>query len=382
MIRRYSHQFAESLVFVAPLAIVLAASTIFPALAHSSTWTTTGSMSTARIKHTATLLQNGQALAAGGVNSTGFLSSAELYDPSTGNWKSTGNMALARGEHTATLLPNGNVLVAGGLGNGNSQIGNSCTATAELFNRSTGQWTSTGSMTVPRGNHTATLLPDGKVLVAGGLCSGGFIYPTNSAELYDPSTGTWKAAANMNFSRASAGATLLQTGEVLIAGGNSTSADGRSAELFDPSKGRWTVTGSMNTPRGTLQMVLLTNGTALVLGGTGLASDASQFYLRTDGTWHNIQYYVSPPRWGHTLTLLNTGKALAAGGNTKYGITSSARLYDPSGNSWSNNSLMTAARQYHTATLLPNGQVLVTGGQILNSNGTTTDFASTELYTP
>jgi len=300
MIRRYPHQFAESLVFLALMAIVLAASTVFPAFAQASTWTTTGSMSTARIKHTATLLQNGQVLKAGGVNSTGFLSGAELYDPSTGKWTSTGSMALARGEHTATLLPNGELLVAGGLSNGNSQIGTSCTATAELFNRSTGQWTSTGSMTVPRGNHTATLLPDGKVLVAGGLCSGGFIYPDNSAELYDPSTGTWKATANMNFSRASAGATLLQTGEVLIAGGNSTSADGRSAELFDPSKGRWTVTDSMNTPRGTLQMVLLSNGTALMLGGTGLASDASQFYLPTNGTWHNIQYYVSPPRWGHT----------------------------------------------------------------------------------
>ena|SRR5215471_5729509 len=219
MIRRYSHQFAERLVFVVLLAMWLATSTVFPAFAQSSTWTTTGSMSTARIKHTATLLQNGQVLAAGGVNSTGFLSSAELYDSSTGKWTTAGSMAVARGEHTATLLPNGDVLVAGGLTNGNSQIGTSCTATAELFNRSTGQWTSTGSMTVPRGNHTA-MLPDGKVLVAGGLCSDGFIYPGNSAELYDPATGTWKATASMNFSRASAGATLLQTGEVLIAGGN------------------------------------------------------------------------------------------------------------------------------------------------------------------
>ena len=109
-------------------------------------------------------------------------------------------------------------------------------------------------------------------------------------------------------------------------------------------------------------MVLLSNGDALVLGGTGLASDASQYYLSTNGIWHSIQYYVSPPRWGHTLTLLNTGKALAAGGNTMYGITSLARLYDPSTNSWSNNSLMTTARQYHTATLLSNGQVLVTRG--------------------
>ncbi len=81
------------------------------------------------------------------------------------------------------------------------------------------------------------------------------------------------------------------------------------------------------------------------------------------------------------LTLLATGKALATGGNTKYG-TSSARLYDASTNSWANNSIMTTPRQYHTATLLPNGQVLVTGGQVLNSDGTSNDFASAELYTP
>ena len=236
-------------------------------------------------------------------------------------------------------------------------------------------------MTVPRGNHTATLLSNGKVLVEGGLCSGGFVYPDSSAELYDPSTGTWTATDSMNFARASAGATLLQSGEVLVAGGNGTSAAGTSAELYNASKGQWTVTGSMSTSRSTLQIVLLSNGNALVLGGTGLAGDASQYYLSTNGTWHTIQYYVSPPRWGHTLTLLNTGKALAAGGNSKYGITSSARLYDPATNSWTNNSLMTTARQYHTATLLPNGQVLVTGGQIIN-NGTPTDFASAELYTP
>jgi len=237
-------------------------------------------------------------------------------------------------------------------------------------------------MTTPRGNHTATLLKDGTVLVAGGLCSSGFIYPDNSAELYDPSTGTWKATGSMTYARASAGATLLQSGEVLVAGGNGTAAAGRSAELYNPSKGQWKVTGSMNTPRGTLQMTLLANGMAPVLGGSGLASYASQSYLPTNGTWNSIQYYVSPPRWGHTLTFLDTGKALAAGGNTKYGITSLARLYDPSTNSWSNNSMMTTPRQYHTATLLPNGQVLVAGGQVLNSDGTSTDFASAELYTP
>src|ERR1700732_5031761 len=101
---------------------------------------------------------------------------------SSNTWTPTGSMTNARTHHTATLLANGEVLVAGGLSNGGSPIGTSCTSTAELYNPSTGQWAATGSMTITRGNHTATLLPNGKVLVAGGLCSGGFTYPDNSAE--------------------------------------------------------------------------------------------------------------------------------------------------------------------------------------------------------
>src|SRR5260370_28853634 len=138
MIRTNAGRFGaiRSLLLVSLSAIGLVASTA-PAFAQrSGTWTVTGSLSTARIKHSATLLQDGQVLAAGGVNATGFLTSAELYDSSTRKWISTGSMTTARGQHTATLLPNGDVLVAGGLSNGNSQIGTSCTATAEFYHRS------------------------------------------------------------------------------------------------------------------------------------------------------------------------------------------------------------------------------------------------------
>ena len=161
MVRWNVHRFRtiRTLALVGLLAIGLAATTTAPAFA--GTWTATGSMSTARLKHTATLLPNSQVLVAGGVNSTGFITSAELYDPTTGKWTSTGSMTTARGDRTATLLPNGDVLVAGGLTNGNSSIGTACTATAELYDPSTGQWTTTGSMTTPRANHTATLLNDG-----------------------------------------------------------------------------------------------------------------------------------------------------------------------------------------------------------------------------
>jgi hypothetical protein len=178
------------------------------------------------------LLANGEVLVAGGGNATGSLTSAELYNPATGKWAVSGRRCGrcdARVSHTATILPNGEVLVAGGVSNGNS-----CAASAELYNPSTSQWTTTGSMTKTRGNHTATLLPNSKVLVAGGLCSGGAFYPDNSAELYDPSTGSWKTTGSMKVARVNTAATLLTNGQVLITGGNGTSSGGRSSELYDP----------------------------------------------------------------------------------------------------------------------------------------------------
>jgi N-acetylneuraminic acid mutarotase len=381
MICRNMQRFAavRVLVLVGLFGSGLIASFAVPALGSSNTWTPTGSMTAARTHHTATLLANGEVLVAGGGNTT-ILPSAELYNPTTGKWIAAGSMTTARTDHSATLLANGEVLVAGGLSNGGSPIGTSCTSTAELYNPSTGRWTTTGSMTTARGNHAATLLPNGKVLVAGGLCSGGFTYPDISAELYDPSTGAWKATGSMNVARVNTPATLLANGRVLTAGGNPTSWGARSAELYDPSSGTWKTTGSMNVYRTSLAATLLTNGDVLVFGGTGLASSASEFYNPIKKMWTMTgQYYVAPSISGHTLTLLGTGKAQVAGGRDKYSITSYSRLYDSSTNSWPFNSAsaMNHVREFHTATLLPNGQVLVAGGFDGSSQ-----LASAELYTP
>ena len=162
------------------VACVLVVSSAIPALAQG-TWTKTGSLNTARNSHTGSLLTNGQVLVAGGRDSAGnTLTSAELYDPATGKWTVTGSMATARLTHSATLLTNGNVLVAGGIfGIINGTV--TCNATAELYSPSTGQWTTTGSMTVARCYHSSTLLTDGTVLVAGG---GTLSSPDNSAEIY------------------------------------------------------------------------------------------------------------------------------------------------------------------------------------------------------
>ena len=127
-------------------------------------WTPTGNLNTPRSGHTATLLPNGKVLVAAGDNSSGAISNAELYDPSTGTWSVTGNLVTARGGHTATLLPNGKVLVVGGY----NYEGGGDLNSAELYDPSTGTWSVTGSLNTGRGGHTATLLPTGKVLVVGG----------------------------------------------------------------------------------------------------------------------------------------------------------------------------------------------------------------------
>jgi hypothetical protein len=157
-------------------------------------WRRAASLNTVRFIHTATLLQNGMVLVAGGFNSTGSSASAELYDPARGTWTATGSLNTARYYHTATLLQNGMVLVAGG------SDGTGSSASAELYDPTTGVWTATGNLNVGRNVHSATLLQNGMVLVAGGVhvAEGHPKRILASAELYDPASGTWTATGNLN----------------------------------------------------------------------------------------------------------------------------------------------------------------------------------------
>jgi len=171
-------------------------------------------MAVGRFLHTATLLQNGKVLIVGGAltSASDPVPTAEVYDPATGTFAMTGAMATARAQHTATLLTDGRVLIVGGTtstGTGDLQP----TATAEVYDPSTGSFSVTRSMAEARTYHTATLLPSGKVLVAGGGNE------NSTAEVYDPATGSFSIADGMHVGRSGHTATLLPNGSVLVAGG-------------------------------------------------------------------------------------------------------------------------------------------------------------------
>jgi len=299
------------------------------------------------------------------------------------SWSFTGSLNAHRNNHTATLLPNGKVLVAGGnSGAGIQGILNS----AELYDPATGTWSLTASLNVPRSFSTATLLPNGKVLVAGGTSSPSSV--TATAELYDPATGTWSLTGNLNTTRFWHSATLLQNGKVLIAGGHGGQDGPRhSAELYDPASGTWSVTGRLLNTGGAGRIMhtatLLQNGKVLVVGGIDgddfeVSFSSAELYNPDTGTW-SVAGSLSTTRALHTATLLQNGKVLVVGGST---ASDSAELYDPATDTWSHAGTL-SRRSSHTATLLPNGQVLIAGGANSgNGVGGLTSLNSAELYDP
>ena len=284
----------------------------------TAVWAATGALATGRTTHTATLLSNGKVLVAGGhIAASGSTATCELYDPAVGRWTQTGAMATSRGAHTAILLLNGKVLVVGGY---NRNTG-SAVSTAELYDPVAGTWTATGSLISARDNHTATLLLDGKVLVTGGAADNLAYASLSSAEVYDPQTGNWKATATMNYARQYQTATLLPNGRVLVAGGGNLSYFDSSAEIYDPAAGAWTVTGSLAFARGIHTATLLPDGRVLVTGGnhnTQAASTivplaSSEIYDPAGGIWLPTGA-LNNNRSTHTATLLPSGQVLITAG--------------------------------------------------------------------
>jgi N-acetylneuraminic acid mutarotase len=328
------------------------------------------------VNPTATLLGDGRVIvAAGGGGGAAFTS--ELYDPNSGTWSLSGSLNSSHDWGQATPLADGRVLLVAGLGSG----------AAEIFDPGSGTWTPTGSMNIDRGFHTATLLMDGRVLVTGGATQQYAVGNAWSAEIFDPTTGTWTFTAPMLVWRFEHTATLLSDGTVLVAGGRTRYGPEpvtATAEIYNPIADTWTAAATMTSRRSDHTATALADGRVLVAGGFDFPGPqlvyfaSAEIYNPVTGTWTGTGS-MADPRADHTATRLGEGVVGVSGGqnDTPYGnVLLSAERWDSSTGMWTSDGTMNHRRSSHRAIFLINGSVLVVGG------AGNDDPTSTELFMP
>lgn len=359
------------------------------------------------------LLPDGRVLAAGGGDNRGAVSYADaaLYDPQTGQWTVTGSLATSRRLHTLTVLPNGKVLAAGGF-HGHPSTPSNSLASAEIFDPATGTWSPTGSLHTGRSNHSAALLPDGRVLVMGGATDppGTESLVIASAEIYDPATGAWTETAPMIRARAVFPAVPLPDGKVLVAAGTiETGGDlvGLTfCESYDPAGGTWTPVAPIGTPvplqtgrpRIGAQAVALADGTVLLAGGHSggplnwnyppFSLSESERYDPATGKWTDVAP-MQIPRDEFRLVRLDSGKVLAIGGLEYGGYDAgyqNSEIFDPATGTWGPLIGLTVGRTMFGAVKLADGRVLIAGGAAVlgnaSPNGNHVLITKTDLFTP
>ncbi len=287
-----------------------------------------------------------------------------------------------RSQHTATVLPNGTVLLAGGAAHVSELPPGSndfhSLSSAQIFDWATRRIANSGEMLTARSRHTATLLRDGTVLIVGGYGT----QPIASAEIFDPSTGKFSSTGSLHEARESHVAAILPDGRVLVCGG--TGAGNKylvSAEIYDPRTKLFSTTGNMTVARTSFRSIVLKDGRILVAGGFGAAGGTVEIYDPARGDFRAAGS-MAAPRYGFSATLLETGKILIAGGSAGSAegpASPTSEIFDPATSSFQASGPMSLAREFHEALLMKNGKVLISGG-IPGSPGT--PVAPTEIFDP
>jgi len=375
------------------LAILMIGALTLPAAAQGS-FTKVGDTVVGRNLCQVALLADGRVLVTGGTRTgesgTVFNREAELYDPATQSFTATGPMSTPRIDHASVTLKDGRVLVLGGTTNGQAALN-----TSEVFDPAAGAFKVTATMGAPREAATASLLNDGRVLVAGGnFTQGEDFYFVVAAELYDPASDRFSISGRMKTPRINHTAQALPDGRVLIIGGLGEDPLGpnaiavRDVEAYDPATGEFTVIGQLSEGRTQPQVTLLKDGKVLVSGGVGLdaqqnlvVSSTVEVFDPSSGT-SSTPVPMSEPRRNHVAVTLTDGRVLLAGGTTSTGSTASADLFDPASGTIAPTGTMTESRTQAGALRLLDGSVLIVGGARLTSSGVAARLSSAEVYKP
>ena len=393
-----SCSYAGSTDFAASTAIPVTANVVVP----TNTWTATASESSPIFEQSATLLPSGAVLIAGGSTGNGdegAQSIAQLYVPGPngiGTFEPTGSLVQQRFGHTANVVTvgpeTGDVLIAGGENYQDTQL-----STAEIYSGNSFAL-SPASLNYARSMHTATTLQDGTILIAGGYtgCVGCGTSLLPQAEVYTPELGcptcvnqvqgaSFTVVGSLNTPRDNHTATLLQNGEVLIAGGQDNNGNQlASAELYNPVTGNFTYTGSMNTARAFHEAVLLPNGEVLIVGGNGTSgnpTNTAELYNPTTGTFTTTGSMITA-RYYPGAALLNNGNVIVFGGGTNnyngsFNSTAESEIYNTSTGTFSATTSLNTPRTYSTTIVLPGGNVLALTGEGSSSNPI---LSSSEVY--
>lgn len=356
-----------------------------PSMGQSGAWVAGPPLATPRYYHTATRLMDGSILVAGGYNNAISLASAERWNPSTGLWTAAGTMFQARSMHSATLLPNGKVLVAGGL----DLATNGVTRNTEIYDPVSNTWSFGPPLFGPRALHAAVALQSGRVLVTAGVSSWPSCLYKNQTELYDPGSNSWIPAGSLSLARSDATAALLDDGRVLLAGGPESNCPNpnhglNEAEIFNPATNLWSVLPNLSINRYDNFIAKMPDGRVLLAGGrtinAAFTASADVFNPATNTFSLTAPMAVArgtPSGRGDngTAAVLPNGQVIVAGGQDNATALSTTELFNPLTSTWSTTGSLLTARSSNTMTLLNNGLVMVVGGQ---SAGV--PLASVELY--